>query len=462
MRLQQTALVTAFFAAGAFAKCENVIVPNYQTPSLASGWQGQLVANGFKKPRTLHFDTEGNLIVLDAGVGVRRVKFTDNGDTCLQVAENQLLVDNKDLNHGLAFSGDGRTLFASTEEAVFAWDYDAKAGTVSSTSRTVVDGMSSNDHLTRTLLMSKKSDGFLAVSRGSDENFDVDAEDPTTGVSQIKIFDLNKLASGAKYSFNSDGRRLGWGLRNSVGLAEDPDTGVIYSVETSVDEVMRNGQNIEQNNPGEELNMHSKASDTSSGGNYGYPYCYPIWDTNVPDNEGLETGDLFSVNETHITDEECEDETVRPRLVFPAHTSPLNLIFNDDGSTLYVSFRGSFNPDNPVGYMVSSIAFSNGQPTARNSANDALSQIFFNANNDDCPQGCFRPVGLAFDSQDRLWVSADSTGEIYVLKKLADSNAPGTFVSKPDESGASVAGSFGLQGVLVGFAAFAMAALIAF
>ena len=97
MRLQQTALVTAFFAAGAFAKCENVIVPNYQTPSLASGWQGQLVANGFKKPRTLHFDTEGNLIVLDAGVGVRRVKFTDNGDTCLQVAENQLLVDNKDV-----------------------------------------------------------------------------------------------------------------------------------------------------------------------------------------------------------------------------------------------------------------------------------------------------------------------------------------------------------------------------
>lgn len=97
MMLKHTALAAALFAAGALAKCENVIVPSYQSPTLASGWQGQLVANGFKKPRTLHFDTEGNLIILDAGVGVRRVKFTDNGDTCLEVAENKLLIDNKDV-----------------------------------------------------------------------------------------------------------------------------------------------------------------------------------------------------------------------------------------------------------------------------------------------------------------------------------------------------------------------------
>ncbi|CAI4213410.1 unnamed protein product [Parascedosporium putredinis] len=430
MKLEQTILATALFAVGALAKCENVIVPAYQAPTLANGWQGQLVGNGFKKPRTLHFDSEGNLIILDAGVGVRRVKFTDNGDTCLEISENKLLVDNKDLNHGLAFSGDGSTLYASTEAVVLAWDYDAKAGTVSSSPRTVIKGMSSNDHLTRTLMMSKKSDGYLTVSRGSGENFDVDAEDPSTGVSQIRVFDLNKLSDGASYDFTS-GRLLGWGLRNSVGVAEDPNSGLIYSVETSVDSATRNGTNIEKNNPGEELNMHSRASDTSTGGNYGYPYCYPIWDTDVPDNEGLRTGDLFSVDENHITDEQCEEQTVEPRLVFPAHTSPLNLVFNSDGTTLYVSFRGSFNPKNPVGYMVSSVAFSNGQPSASVSANDALTEIFSNPNHDACPEGCFRPVGLAFDAQGRLWVSADSTGEIYVLKKLTDATAPGAFISSP-------------------------------
>lgn len=97
MKLEQTILATALFAVGAVAKCENVIVPAYQAPTLANGWQGQLVGNGFKKPRTLHFDSEGNLIILDAGVGVRRVKFTDNGDTCLEISENKLLVDNKDV-----------------------------------------------------------------------------------------------------------------------------------------------------------------------------------------------------------------------------------------------------------------------------------------------------------------------------------------------------------------------------
>ena len=32
------------------------------------------------------------------------------------------------------------------------------------------------------------------------------------------------------YSFAHDGLRLGWGLRNSVGVAEHPQTGGIYSV----------------------------------------------------------------------------------------------------------------------------------------------------------------------------------------------------------------------------------------
>jgi hypothetical protein len=111
--------------------------------------------------------------------------------------------------------------------------------------------------------------------------------------------------------------------------------------------------------------------------------------------------------------------------------------------------------------MVSTVSFTNGQPTARLSATDALTPIFTNPTLSACPANCFRPVGLAFDSQGRLWVSADSTGEIYVLKKLADAAAPGVFVSKPDESGAGTPGAFGLQGVLVGGAAFAVAALIA-
>lgn len=34
-----------------------------------------------------------------------------------------------------------------------------------------------------------------------------------------------------------------------------------------------------------------------------------------------------------------------------------------------------------------------------------------------CPEQCFRPVGMAFDGQGRLFMSSDATGEIYVVVK---------------------------------------------
>lgn len=36
-----------------------------------------------------------------------------------------------------------------------------------------------------------------------------------------------------------------------------------------------------------------------------------------------------------------------------------------------------------------------------------------------CPNSCIRPVGLALDSKERLFISSDSTGEIYVLMKTS-------------------------------------------
>jgi hypothetical protein len=39
-----------------------------------------------------------------------------------------------------------------------------------------------------------------------------------------------------------------------------------------------------------------------------------------------------------------------------------------------------------------------------------------NNNMGSCPGSCFRPSGLAFDSKDRLFMTSDSSGEIFVLK----------------------------------------------
>lgn len=48
---------------------------------------------------------------------------------------------------------------------------------------------------------------------------------------------------------------------------------------------------------------------------------------------------------------------------------------------------------------------------------DAATPILSNADVSNCPGDCFRPVGLAWDSNGHLWFSSDSTGEIYVLRQ---------------------------------------------
>lgn len=53
-----------------------------------------------------------------------------------------------------------------------------------------------------------------------------------------------------------------------------------------------------------------------------------------------------------------------------------------------------------------------GQPT---SSPLAGTQIMANLDNTQCPGGCFRPTGLAFDSEGRLFMSSVATGEIYLL-----------------------------------------------
>jgi glucose/arabinose dehydrogenase len=207
--------------------------------------------------------------------------------------------------------------------------------------------MSNSDLVTRTLLMSKKQPGTLLVSRGSGENDAAQTEVVSNGLSQIRAFDLTNLTSSSPpYNFNTDGLVLGWGLRNSVGVAEHPVTGGIYAVENSVDGVRRNGVDVHENNPGEELNFLGYLNGTSTanqGRNFGYPHCFAVWQVDeIPDNDGLAVGKQFAMQENStLRDETCAEEYVPPRLTFPAHYAPLDIKFSEGGETAYITFRGS-------------------------------------------------------------------------------------------------------------------------
>jgi glucose/arabinose dehydrogenase len=97
--------------------------------------------------------------------------------------------------------------------------------------------------------------------------------------------------------------------------------------------------------------------------------------------------------------------------------APLDIKFTADGTLAYVTFHGSWNRVQPAGYKVSTISFSDGHPTEPANSTTAAVDVLTNVNTTACPGRCFRPVGMALDSQGRIFVSSDSTGEIYVLER---------------------------------------------
>ncbi|KAI9800381.1 MAG: hypothetical protein M1825_004151 [Sarcosagium campestre] len=287
--------------------------------------------------------------------------------------------------------------------------------------------MGDGGHVTRTLLLSQKQNDTLLVSRGSTSNVDRAAEDISSGHCQIKAFNLAENNGGQAQTFDDDGILLGWGLRNSVGIAEHPSTGGIYSVENSVDEIMRNGVDIHENEPGEEMNYHGvlgQEDDPDQGGNYGYPICFAAWGLDeIPEKDNLTVGSQFvmgSPNDT-INDDFCARERVPPRLTFVPHMAPLDIKFSADGSEAFVSFHGSWDRTEPAGYKVARIEFEDGSPVVPANSRSAAIDIVSNADTSACPGDCFRPVGLAFDSKGRLFMSSDSTGEIWVIEKDTNS-----------------------------------------
>ncbi|KAI9148279.1 putative glycine dehydrogenase (decarboxylating) [Paramyrothecium foliicola] len=425
-------LVLSGVAAQSSNQCDiNNLETSYPAPVTADGWSHRLVASGLSSPRSILFDSEGGLIVVEQGTGIVHLALEDQGRTCLRVSRQTTLIEDEGLNHGLALSEDGRTLYASTQSDVYSWPYDPSGPSLNSDSRrTLVNNMGNRGHTTRTLMLSRQNPDILLVSLGSGSNQDVEALNITTGISQIRSFNISALGENDDPYDYTNGNVLGWGLRNSVGIGEHPGTGGIWSVENSVDNLFRQGEDIHNENPAEELNFHGylNGSEEDQGGNYGYPQCYTIWSTeDFPDQGDLRPGDAFHAdwqgqsprNLSTPTDEQCNTEHVPAVLGFVAHTAPLDIKFNGNGTRAYISFHGSWNRDEPAGYEVSYVAFNNdnGRPTANQDSTDAANRIIYNTDVSNCPDNCFRPAGLAFDSSGRLWFSSDSTGEIFVLEQ---------------------------------------------
>lgn len=404
------------------ASCAGVAASRYQY-TINSAWRVTKVVGGLRQPRTIIFDPLGHMLVLQATSGVSVHTF--GADGCIN--STKTLISNSNLNHGLTLTPDGTTLYASSQTQAWSWTYDPVAMTTTN-QKTVLTGISQGIHSTRTILVSPKNPNLVIVSVGSNQNIDPATTSPSSGRSIVKVFDMSQVpASG--YSYNTQGTVLGYGLRNSVALAFDPN-GHVWASENSGDSFTRNNQDIHIDNPAEELNYLGDPASPPAKNYYGYPTCFTVWSPTP--FQGLKTGDSFAyAPNSSFTDASCASLGVNARLSFLAHMAPITNAFNPAGTALYTTFHGSWNRSPASGYKILEIPFTqlangNYDPVPAADSQTFGVDVFAAQNPGSCnspsltQSTCFRLAGLSWDQAgQRLFVSSDNQaeGEIFVLAK---------------------------------------------
>ncbi|KAK7453287.1 hypothetical protein VKT23_011962 [Stygiomarasmius scandens] len=421
---------------GALAQIQPPGVPFRSPVTTASGFSASVIFSNLTTPRGIAFDSTGNtLLVVERGFGVTALSPSSSSPGSW---ERSTVVQNTGFTHGIQI--EGSSLYVSTGAAVLVYEYNSQTKTVAQNQAplTLISGLPADGELTtHTLQLEKNEHGdttALYVGSGPLTNIDTTARDPASGRSQVRRF---LLPSSATQQWSS-GEVIAFGIRNPAGLAFDPSTSTrnLYIVENgaSIDNVTGLTADFVNDNPADEMELVAFTSSESSTPFYGFPDCTTLWNPEAdpvgnPEFINLPRGTQFSLRLDPSRDDEwCQDEenNIKPALSFQAHSVPLDIKFykapSGAGSgsfpssslgNAFISFHGSFDRDPPTGYGVVQVPFPLTGTPSSGLGYDFLVQA---TNLNTCPGTCIRPVGLAFGIDGKLYVSSDSSGEIFVIQ----------------------------------------------
>lgn len=85
---------TASAQSTAPSACSSTIAPQNAAPSVAPGFRVEVVATNLTRPRSIQFDSEGALLVVEQSQGVRRIKLSGDGSCVRQDGDIQNVTDN--------------------------------------------------------------------------------------------------------------------------------------------------------------------------------------------------------------------------------------------------------------------------------------------------------------------------------------------------------------------------------
>ncbi|KAF8909721.1 hypothetical protein CPB84DRAFT_1765299 [Gymnopilus junonius] len=432
---------------------------SFKSPvTVAPGFTANVLFSNLTTPRGITFDSKQNLLVVERGFGVTAFTLVS---TPSPGWERTVVIQNPNFTQGIQV--DGSKLYVSTAGDTFLYQYDATFKSVSSQSNpiTVVTGIPPDGDLTtHTLQLEKDNHGHataILIASGPLTNIDVTARDPSNGRSQIRRFVLSASTSSLPLQW-SNGQVVAFGIRNPAGFAFPPTIPGGLSPLAPLQErtlfVVENGASIDNvtgltaafvnDNPADELEFviyPTKLNGPTTipipaPKSYGFPDCTSLWNGSAdpvgdPQFVGKPRGYQFSLDlEPSREDAFCQNvaNNKPPRLSFQAHSVPLDIKYYTPAvipikppafpasfiNQAFVSFHGSFDRTPPTGYGVIRVPSPLGPQTQKDLGYSFLVQA---TNLNTCPGSCIRPVGLAFGSDGRLYVSSDSSGELFVIER---------------------------------------------
>lgn len=78
--------------------CSSTIAPQNAAPLVAPGFRVEVVANNLTRPRSIQFDSEGALLVVEQTQGIRRIRLTGDGTCVRQDGDVQTVIDNTNVS----------------------------------------------------------------------------------------------------------------------------------------------------------------------------------------------------------------------------------------------------------------------------------------------------------------------------------------------------------------------------
>ena len=392
-------------AAPSFPSTSPTCDPDNAGLALPAGFCAVLVAQGLDAPRHLAVAPNGDVFVALYGRagGVLALRDTDGDGRA----------DRRELTpvgggNGIALTADH--LYFATDAAILRWGWSpGQLKPAGEPEQVVRDLPTHGNHTSKSVAVGP--DGSIYVNVGSATNSCQRADRRPLSPGIDPCSELNTRAGIWRFApdrlqqTQGDGTHYATGLRNTIALAFDPASGLLYGATHGRDQLGDNWGFSDRDNaekPAEEFGQIREGSD------FGWPYCFydPLARKKVlaPEygGDGVRIGRCASKQD--------------PLIGFPGHWGPMAIAFYHGtqfpapyAGGAFIAFHGSWNraPLRQAGFRVVFAPFKGGKPTGTWETFATLAG----------QPTDFRPSGLAIGPDGSLYISADENGKVWRVMK---------------------------------------------